>query len=204
MTMHRVGLAAIATGALLAMGALGEAEACACCSDTGQRYVATADIQDYQQAEVDRMRFGTKAELFLGSADTSDVPDIGIANPDSSYTMATKRDGKTVTFDFTGSAGQRGSLSMVLPVKVSFFEVDTRETPDTGLGPPIYKEWKFTADPKASGDFAGGAGEGQHLTLILQGHGNNCVSAEDFTHWTLVMEGPKANYLLFGELAKPE
>jgi hypothetical protein len=38
------------------------------------------------------------------------------------------------------------------------------------------------------------------LTLILQGAGNSCTSANDFSHRTLAMQGPKANYTLFGDL----
>jgi hypothetical protein len=41
---------------------------------------------------------------------------------------------------------------------------------------------------------------GQWPTLIVQGTGNSCTSAADFKHWTLVMQGPKANYSLFGDL----
>ena len=32
--------------------------------------------------------------------------------------------------------------------------------------------------------------------------GNSCTSASDFGHWTLVMQGPKANYSLFGDLKR--
>jgi len=42
----------------------------------------------------------------------------------------------------------------------------------------------------------------QTLTLILQGSGNSCTSAIDFSHWTLVMQEPKANYTLFGNLVR--
>ena len=44
--------------------------------------------------------------------------------------------------------------------------------------------------------FQPGIAARQLLTLILQGAG----SANDFSHWTLVMQGPKANYTLFGGL----
>jgi hypothetical protein len=40
----------------------------------------------------------------------------------------------------------------------------------------------------------------QIVTLILQGGGKSCTTAIDFSHWTLVMQGPKANYILFGDL----
>jgi hypothetical protein len=31
----------------------------------------------------------------------------------------------------------------------------------------------------------------QIVTLILQGGGNSCTSSIGFSHWTLVMQGPK-------------
>jgi hypothetical protein len=48
--------------------------------------------------------------------------------------------------------------------------------------------------------FHPGGAPRQILTLILQGGGNSCTSAVDFSHWTLVMQGPNANYTLFGDL----
>lgn len=48
--------------------------------------------------------------------------------------------------------------------------------------------------------FRPGIAPRQLLTLILQGAGNSCTGANDFSHWTLVMQGPKANYTLFGDL----
>jgi hypothetical protein len=51
-----------------------------------------------------------------------------------------------------------------------------------------------------SGAFSAGSGPKQLLTLIVQGRGNSCTSAIDFSHRTIVMEGPKANYSLFGDL----
>jgi hypothetical protein len=36
----------------------------------------------------------------------------------------------------------------------------------------------------------------------VQGSGNSCTSASDFAAWTLVMQGPKAKYALFGDLKR--
>ena len=72
-----------------------------------------------------------------------------------------------------------------------------------GLGPALYKEWRLTAPAAGTGIFAPGVGRGQLVTLILQGHGNSCASAADFTHWTLVVSGPAAEYHLFGHLVQP-
>ncbi|MBI5322228.1 MAG: hypothetical protein HZB49_22600 [Bradyrhizobium sp.] len=58
----------------------------------------------------------------------------------------------------------------------------------------------MSAPASATGVFAPAAGARHILTLIVHGHGNSCTDANDFSHWTLVMQGPKANYTLFGEL----
>ena len=182
--------------------AFNQAMACACCSERGERHVMTGELADYQWAEIDRLRFGPSADLYTGEGDAKEIE--GIANPDSSYALTAVREGKKITFTFKGADRGAGTLSMTLPDKIAFFEVDPRDaTPETPE-PSLYKEWKFTAEPTGTGDFAAGAGKGQHLTLILQGRGNNCVSAEDFGHWSMVMEGPKGNYLLFGDMGTPQ
>lgn len=66
----------------------------------------------------------------------------------------------------------------------------------------LYKEWKLLGRAGGSGVFAPGAAAGHTLTLIVQGRGNSCTSASDFAYWTLVMQGPKANYSMFGDLKR--
>jgi hypothetical protein len=39
--------------------------------------------------------------------------------------------------------------------------------------------------------FQPGIAPRQIVTLILQGGCNSCTSSMDFSHWTLVMQGPK-------------
>jgi hypothetical protein len=38
---------------------------------------------------------------------------------------------------------------------------------------------------------------------VLQGRGNSCDGAEDFTHWQLKIAGKKADYAFYGELGAP-
>ena len=140
--------------------------------------------------------------MLLGLADASET--TGIAKPDNNYALTVAREGKKITFTFKGQEQGSGTLSMTLPDKAAFFEVDLRDATPDNPEPSLYKEWKFTAEPAGTGDFAVGTGKDQHLTLILQGRGNNCVSAENFTHWSLVMEGPKGNYLLFGDMSEAQ
>ena len=121
----------------------------------------------------------------------------GIDSELSQYTLKTEWQGNRLVFALNDSHGYSG---VELPGKISIFEVDPRNSEDTGAGPLLYKEWKVTGRASGSGKFASGAGPKQLLTLIAQGSGIGCTSPGDFTHWSLVMQGPKANYMFFGKL----
>lgn len=189
-------------GILLAIGCLAVSQAavaCACCTNEGQRNVGTVALDSGKQQQIESLRFGRKAELFTGEADPESVG--GIITPSRSYDVtAAWRDNRLV-LSFRDDRGRTGTLSLARPASVGMFEVDPRNGRDTGQGPTLYKEWKLSAPALAAGVFAPGTGPRQTLTLIIQGHGNSCTDASDFSHWTLVMQGPKANYTLFGELA---
>lgn len=172
--------------------------ACACCTNEGQRNVGTVALDSGKQQQIESLRFGGKAKLFTGEADVESVS--GITAPSGSYEIsATWRDNRLV-FSLRDGKGRAGTLAVARPASIALFEVDPRNGPDSGQGPALYKEWKLSAPSAASGVFAPGGGPRQILTLVLQGHGNSCTDASDFTHWTLVMQGPKANYTLFGDL----
>ena len=150
-----------------------------------------------KQHEIESLRFGGKASLFTGEGDPEGIQ--GIATPSGSYRIAAKWQEARLVLSFRDSLGHTGTLSLARPDTISIFEVDPRDRPDRGLGPTLYKEWKFSAAASGSGVFRPGIGPRQVLTLILQGGGNSCTSANDFSHWTLTMRGPKANYTLYGD-----
>ena len=172
--------------------------ACACCTHEGQRNVATVALDSGKQQEIESLRFAGKATLFTGEADAADI--AGIATPSASYELTAKWLDDRLVLSFRDKLGHSGDLSMARPKTVSVFEVDPRDRPDRGQGPTLYKEWKLSAPAGGSGIFRPGIAPRQLLTLILQGGGNSCTGANDFSHWTLVMQGPKANYTLFGDL----
>ena len=124
----------------------------------------------------------------------------GIVTPSPSYDMTAAWRDNQLVFSFRDAKGRTGTLALARPASVAVFEVDPRNGRDAGQGPALYKEWKLSAPASASGVFAPGTGPRHILTLILHGRGNSCTDAGDFTHWTLVMQGPKANYTLFGNL----
>ena len=193
--------------ALTILAASDGAFACACCTNTGQRYVEVEALDAGRLEQIESLRFGNEARLFVGEGDPEGI--AGIAEPAARYELTVSwdkaRPGKTGIIFALGNSGEgAGTLSLAVPQKISIFEVDPRDGEDEGMGPPLYKEWKLTGEVTGSGAFGGSGGPRQRLTLILQGGGNSCTSAEDFTHWTLVMQGPKANYTLFGDLVRAE
>jgi hypothetical protein len=181
----------ILTGTQTALG-------CACCTHEGQRNVATVGIDSEKRQQIESLRYGSKATLFTGEGDVEAI--AGIATPSRSYDVTAKWTDNVLVFWFHDGGGRTGTLALVRPKTVSVFEVDPRDSPDVGQGPTLYKEWKISSPASGSGVFAPGAGPRQLLTLIIHGRGNSCASDIDFSHWTLVMQGPNANYTLFGNL----
>jgi hypothetical protein len=178
---------------------LQQAWACACCTNSGQRRVGSEALDAYKIGVVEELRFSAAAKLFTGEAEPTDVK--GISSPAGSYGLSAAWSKDQLTFTFRDEAGKSGTLSLRRPGTVSIFEVDPRsDDPESHHGPTLYKEWKITSRPTGSGIFNVGLGPSQLLTLVVQGRGNSCTHADDFTHWTLVMQGPKANYMFFGNL----
>jgi hypothetical protein len=174
--------------------------ACACCTNDGQRNVSVAKFDAGKREEINQLRFGPVANLWLGEADVDSV--TGIATPSASYNLNVKQTRDRLVFMFRDEAGHAGALSIVAPATISIFEVDTRDIPDSVRGPSLYKEWKLTTKVAATGIFLPSSGALQRVTLIVQGRGNSCTSSSDFTHWTLVVAGPMANFSFIGELMR--
>ena len=196
---------ALAAAALVLLAAPDHGLACACCTNEGQRYVEVEKLSSGRVEQIESLRFGKEARLYVGEGGLESIK--GIQDPTERYDLKVNWDkthaaaGKTrIVFTLANPGGGSGTLSLMLPQKISIFEVDPRDSPDQGTGPVLYKEWKLTGEVTAFGAFNDTNSGKQVLTLILQGRGNSCTSAEDFTHWTLVTEGPKGSYSLFGEL----
>jgi hypothetical protein len=172
--------------------------ACACCTNEGQRNVATVALDSGKRQDIESLRFGGKATLFTGEGDVDGIQ--GITTPSGSYDLTAKWLDDRLVLSFRDSLGRSGTLALARPNTISVFEVDPRNRPDKAREPILYKEWKLSAPAAGSGVFRQGIAPRQILTLIMQGSGNSCTSAIEFSHWTLVMQGPKANYTLFGDL----
>jgi hypothetical protein len=180
-----------------------QALACACCTEPGYRSVKTKPLDAYPSSQLRRIQFAKQAELFVGVGEATDIK--GIKNPSTSYDMAVTQSNLSITFNFSDPTGRAAMLRLAKPQTYSVFEVDPRNNakPD-GFGPRLYKEWKFTAPAEGSGDFNAIVGGSQRLTLILQGRGLACPTADEFSAWTLVVSGQKGEFSLFGQLEAPK
>ncbi|HEX2888599.1 hypothetical protein, partial [Vineibacter terrae] len=156
----------------------------------------------YRRGEIDRLRFAPTAELVTGNAEPGDLK--GLRATTSTYGLDVQRTADGVTFEFRDQDRRAGALSLAWPEMIAIFEVDPRqEKSPGGLGPRLYKEWSVTGRIAGTGIFEPGNGDGTRITLILQGGGNSCTSAEDFTEWTLTVAGPDAAYTFIGALLPP-
>jgi hypothetical protein len=193
---------AFLVSAAFALAQTQTANACACCTHTGQRYVENTKLLPFHRQVVEEIRFGERANLFVDERDLTDIK--GITNPSEAYSFAVVQQKDRFVFSFRDDKKNEGTLTLATPDAIAIFEVDTRdaEYKDKGLGPVLYKEWRLTAPFAGTGIFKAGNGGYQRITLIFQGRGWGCTEAAHFTHWTISVHGPLGNYLFYGELKK--
>jgi hypothetical protein len=158
--------------------------ACACCADTGDWYERTDRLQAYEIGQLEIKGLPVDYQSFSLS---------DFFNPSHALTLT-----------FKGERGASGSLVLFLPRVATSFGVDMHQYPEGSSGPILYKEWRFEGSVGGSGIFQKGMARGTKFRLILQGQGNNCLSAEDFKNWRLQIKGPRASYAFYGKLSDPE
>jgi len=181
--------------------------ACACCADDGARVEADHALEGWTLGELRRVRFGATARLRTGDGEMADYAK-GIREPADSYQVAltrvTDKRGEVWTLGFRDATGKSGTLVWVLPKVVEELSVDPRDGQSGRVGGPLlYKELRLRMPADATGVFEPGKGAGMTARLVLQGRGNMCMAAEQLTHWSLGVSGPRAGYLFFGTLAAP-
>jgi hypothetical protein len=125
---------------------------CACCSNEGQRNVATTALDSGKRQDIESLRFGGKATLFTGEGDVEGIQ--GIITPSASYHLVAKWQDNRLVLSLRDSLGRAGTLSFARPKTVSLFEVDPRNGPDRGHGPVLYKEWKLSGPASAAACFS--------------------------------------------------
>jgi hypothetical protein len=177
--------------------------ACACCSNTGDYYVNTGRPSEYELSIVGQVRFGRTANLYQTEADLEEMAK-GLAHPAEHYALDGSLVGGAWRLSFRDGK-QTGTLNLPLPARVTRYTADIRDgRTSAGGGPLLYKEWRFEGPVSGTGIFrAGMVGPTKYL-LVLQGRGNGCQDAGDFTHWRLQINGRRAAYAFYGEMADPQ
>jgi len=157
------------------------------------------------------MRYAPVANLYETEAGSDLIKGLGSINKEletSDYVMPMNFDlrkasfaSDTWNFVLRSPKGAAGSLTLPLPPRMVEFKVDIHDGSDKGLGPLLYKEFRFEGRvASATGFTKGGIVRGTTYSLVFQGRGNGCNDVSDFTHWRLAVEGPQASYAFFGKL----
>lgn len=177
--------------------------ACACCSNPGDYHIDFGRPGEYEFSLMQQVRFGGTAHLYLTEADLKESAK-GLEHRAESYSLSGALVGNAWKLEFR-EGNKSGTLSLPLPTKVLSYTADIHDgrTSDGG-GPLLYKEWRFEGQVHGTGFFRTGIIAPTKYFLVLQGRGNGCRNAEDFSHWRLKITGKKADYAFYGELAKPE
>jgi hypothetical protein len=203
----RILLALIFVVALSPLSAL----ACACCADPGTYMNYTSKLEEYEIGLLGEMRFAPQSELFMTEADFEIIKGLNPIKAEAAAYIPSESSAffkldagfaaRKWKLAFTTPAGKKGTLTLPLPAKMTKFKVDIREKRDEGSSVLLYKEFRFNGIVQSgSGFFSGGMTKPVKYQLVLQGRGNGCDNSEDFTHWILDIDGPRADYRLMGTL----
>ena len=177
--------------------------ACACCADKGYYNLSYKTPNNYEIGQIKDIHFET-SELYATNAFPDNIK--GIPSPTESYKVSGSIGGDSWAFTFTDENGKTGTLSLKTPKKMIDYAVDIKDGKKGGAGGVVlYKEWRFKYRvAKGTGIFQNGIKGKTEYFLVLQGRGNACTSAEDFTHWRLEVTGKKADYTFHGTLKTKE
>jgi hypothetical protein len=179
-----------------------DAQACACCSDHGQRVESTAKMTSYEKTEIEKIVFTKKTKL----ASTPAGPQ-GLADSVDNYDLTVTRSADKWTLTFKDpKSGKTGALAFSLPDTLESFFVDQYDgKPDQD--PLLYKEWRFNAPlTSTTGIFASSASKAgtppPTIRVVFHGGGNSCTWVDQFARYTFVISGSNARYTFFGTLGK--
>jgi len=176
--------------------------ACACCADRGYYFSGPRDFEEYSFGEFQRMRFAKTASLYLTEAGLEEDAN-GIEQPKQNYSLIGSLTNRVLKLSFR-AGGNTGVLELPLPAKIWNHAADIHDGKlSAGGGPLLYKEWRLEGDVSGTGIFKAGTSSPAKYTLVLQGRGNSCDNAEDFSNWRVEVRGEKARYAFHGRFTRP-
>ncbi len=183
--------------------------ACACCAEPGEYSISTEKPDDYKLGLLKEIKFNEAANLFMTEAGFDGIKGLSsiakdydsndwVASPDF-FGLNNIFAAKTWKFNFKTKTGKNGTLVLPLPTQMLSFKADIHDTKEGEVS--LYKEWRFKGNVQSGNGFLSASIiPPTTYFLVLQGRGNNCDNAEDFTHWRLEITGKNSNYVFFGKL----
>lgn len=183
--------------------------ACACCAEPGTRMSYTTKTDSFIRDLVKEFKVADKAELFMTEAGFDTIEGIpAIAKEDETaqgmldFSSTGSFAGNIWKMTLKSPKGLAATYSIPVPLKYSEFKVDIHDQEGRPNGPWLYKEIRFAGTLTSASGFAkAGAVRGTKYELVFSGRGVGCNEVEDFTHWRLDIDGPKAGYAFFGKLS---
>jgi hypothetical protein len=186
--------------------------ACACCSEPGTYSIRTGKAESFELSVLNDVRFDSAAALYMTEAGFDGIKGLGELEKDfeseswtaapADFNLLNTFAAKTWKFTFKTPTGKAGTLILPMPAQMLKFNVDIHDDSDSGAGPSLYKEWRFKGNVSSgTGIFKSSIIRPTTYFLVLQGRGNNCDDAANFTHWHLEINGKRADYEFFGKLS---
>ncbi len=94
-----------------------------------------------------------------------------------------------LVFALNDNKGGKGTLTLTLPAKSrSSKSIRATRATKAASGRCSTRNGSSPRNSPAAAFFQAAASGRQFITLILQGRGRSCTTAEDFSHWTLVID----------------
>lgn len=186
--------------------------ACACCAEPGTYHLRTGKPSTYELELMKEIEFSRVSKIYLTEADFDMIKGLDDVEKESdtdafiksggAFDMVSSFTGKLWKIEMRSIGGKRGVLTLPVPSQMVTYNVDIHDEPDDKPnGPILYKEFRFKGNVSGgTGIFRSSVGRPSTYFLVFQGRGNGCDNAEDFTHWHLEINGPKAEYAFYGKL----
>jgi hypothetical protein len=211
MFLKKLSLTFLALACLVCFSNDAFAAFCACCAESGHYSIRTGKPDKYNVDLLSEIKFDKDAYLYMNEGGFDVMKgldpiakiyesDSWTASPED-FSLINNFAAKTWKFNFTKST-LAGALTLPMPLQMVQYSVDIHDGKTIGAGGPLlYKEWRFKgAVQTGSGFFQAGIVKPTTYFLVLQGRGNGCDNAQDFTAWRLEIDGKKAKYAFFGQL----
>ncbi|MCX6316730.1 MAG: hypothetical protein NTW29_05540 [Bacteroidetes bacterium] len=184
---------------------------CACCAERGDHYTESVKIDKEKLSLLQEMKMNKGTDIYMNEGEEEWFK--GIKSIENAYNEWAGTDtvtgnkffstqsnvtAKTWKFSFTTANGKTGTLNLAIPLKMESFGVDIHEGDENSMV-VLYKEYRIKGTVQsATGFCSSGLTKPASYTLILQGRGNFCENATDYTHWRLAIKGAAADYILMG------